>query len=111
MQGRLVFDVGGLLASFIVSATGKTIFVGLYKVQERGLCTPGTVWPFDGADASGAHLHGLVLDERLAGYADRLVIAWGAVRGHGSSVQPTSRSRYWRLRRSMSSRSPASDRS
>lgn len=78
MQGRLVFDVGGLIASFIVSAVGRTIFVGLYRVEERGFCPPGTVWPFDGADASGAHLYRLVLDERLAEYADRLVIEWGA---------------------------------
>ena len=42
VQGqRNKFDVGGIVASFVVSNSGETLFVGLYRVQSRRLWTTG----------------------------------------------------------------------
>src|SRR6266478_3224719 len=45
IQKRKVFEIGGLLASFVVTPKGETLFVGLYRVHDIGIAPPGTIDP------------------------------------------------------------------
>ena len=55
--------VGELLASFIVTGAKKTVFVGLYRVENVGKAQPGMIDLLTGADLSGWHLYDLQLDD------------------------------------------------
>lgn len=77
IQHRKVFDVGGLIASFIVTPHGDTLFFGLYRVDAVGLCEPGTTDPIFKDPAAGKNRYDLTYDPRLAQYEGRLSIAWG----------------------------------
>ena len=77
IQSRKVFDVGGLIASFLVAPRGDTLFFGLYRVATVGLCDPGMSDPIFNDPAGGKNLYDLTYDSRLAPYEGRLSIAWG----------------------------------
>lgn len=85
IQGRDVFPVGDLLASFVVTESGKTVFVGMYRVDNVGTCPPGSIDPLLKHDTSGLFRYDLHLTEELADYQDKVVIEWGA--GKRSWVQ------------------------
>lgn len=71
------FPVGDLLASFIVTDAGKTVFVGIYRVNSVGTCPPGSIDALGGNDVSGHFQYDLELLDDLHGYRDRVVIEWG----------------------------------
>ncbi|TFV62308.1 UNVERIFIED_ORG: GIY-YIG nuclease family protein [Bacillus sp. AZ43] len=78
VQQRNVFDVGDLIASFIVTEARKTVFVGLYEVAGITTSPAGTVDVLTGGDVSGFHGYDLRLLEQLGDYTDKVVIDWGA---------------------------------
>ncbi|MFZ2504480.1 MAG: GIY-YIG nuclease family protein, partial [Nocardioides sp.] len=65
------------LASFIVTEVGKTVFVGLYRVDAVGTCPPGSTDPLLNIDVSGDFRYDLSLTQGLADYTDMVVIDWG----------------------------------
>lgn len=77
IQSRKVFDIGGLIASFLVTPRGDTILFGLYGVAAVGVCDPGMFDPIFNDAAGGKNLYDLTYDSRLAQYEGRLSIAWG----------------------------------
>jgi GIY-YIG catalytic domain-containing protein len=79
IQSRKVFDVGGLLASFVATPANDTLFVGLYSVDGIGKVPPGTIDPATGAEPdAGCHFYEIMPDDRLSDYAGHLVVDWGA---------------------------------
>ena len=70
------FDVGGVVASFVVSNSDETLFVGLYSVQSRRNWTTGDycdpLWkaPSENSD----FVHDLRATEQMRDYVSRLVI-------------------------------------
>lgn len=78
VQKRKLFDVGDLLASFIVTEARKTVFVGLYEVAGIDTCPIGTVDVLIGHDVSGYNGYDLHLLEQLSDHTDKVVINWGA---------------------------------
>ncbi len=77
IQHRKVFDVGGLIATFIVTPRGDTLFLGFYRVGAVGICEPGTTDPMFNDPAAGKNRYDLRHDPRLTQYEGRLSIAWG----------------------------------
>jgi hypothetical protein len=77
IQGRKVFDVGNILASFVVTPSNQTLFVGLYSVVGIGRAPPGIVDPIGQHDVSGAQFYDIRFDQRLDDLAGRLIIDWG----------------------------------
>ncbi len=45
IQSKEVFEVGGTLASFVRTPSGKTLFVGLYTVDGKGISDDSDVDP------------------------------------------------------------------
>jgi hypothetical protein len=85
LQGGRIFIVGNLVASFVVTPSKDTLFVGLYKVEGEGRASPGTIDPLSGSDVSD-HIHyEMISDPRLDEYIGKLVIDWGL--GYRSWVQ------------------------
>ena len=89
VQKRDIFHVGDLIASFIVTEAGKTVFVGMYAVEGKGAARAGQVDALTGHDVSDHFNYDLRPTGDLAAYVDRAVIDWGA--GHRSWVQRASR--------------------
>lgn len=85
LQGREVFDVGCLIASFVATPADETLFVGLFSVDGIGVAPPGTIDPVSKTDCSGLHLYNIARKPQLAEYAGHVVIDWG--RGYRSWVQ------------------------
>jgi hypothetical protein len=71
------FNVGDHLASFVVTPSGDTLFIGLFHVTGLGTAPQGTIDPVRGEDRTGAHLYEIQRDERLSEYVGHLVIDWG----------------------------------
>lgn len=78
VQHRDIFPVGDLLASFVVTEARKTVFVGMYRVDDVGTCPPGSSDALLKHDTSGQFEYDLQLVEDLAAYRGRVVIDWGA---------------------------------
>jgi len=85
IQKRKVFEVGGLLASFVVTPTNNTLFVGLYRVNDVGIAPPGTIDPVLQTDRTGLHFYDIDREKRLSDYAGHLIVDWGG--GHRAWVQ------------------------
>ena len=77
IQKREVFSVGDLLAAFVVTPAGDTLFVGLFRVDNMGIAPQGTIDPVVKQDRAGLHLYDIKRDERLSAYAGHLIIDWG----------------------------------
>jgi hypothetical protein len=78
LQSRRVFEVGDLLASFVVTPPprGDTLFIGLYSVvgvkpEEHGID------PILGHIVKNGLRYDIVHDLRLSHYVERLTIDWG----------------------------------
>jgi GIY-YIG catalytic domain len=71
------FAVGDYLASFVVTPSGDTLFVGFFHVTGLGIAPQGTIDPVLGEDRTGLHLYEIQRDERLSEYVGHLVIEWG----------------------------------
>jgi hypothetical protein len=89
VQHRNVFPVGGVLASFVVTEAGKTVFVGMYEVAGVGTCPPGSIDELRKHDTSGHFSYDLRLVDDLADYQDMVVIEWGS--GYRSWFQRAAR--------------------
>jgi hypothetical protein len=85
IQKRKVFKIGDFLASFVVTPSGETLFVGLYRVNDIGVAPTGTIDPVFQADRAGLHLYDITPEKMLADYAGHLTIEWGG--GHRAWVQ------------------------
>jgi hypothetical protein len=71
------FEVGNLLAAFVVTPPGDTLFVGLFRVDGIGVAPAGTIDPVIEEDQAGHHLYDIQRDERLSDYIGHLIIDWG----------------------------------
>lgn len=80
VQRKDLFPVGDLLASFVVTDTGKTVFVGMYRVDGVSPCPPGSIDPLLKTDTSDQYRYDLHSIDALADYQDKVVIEWGAGR-------------------------------
>lgn len=85
IQRRKVFEIGGLLASFVVTPRGETLFVGLYRVDDIGIAPPGTIDPVAQIDRAGLYLYDISREEKLSDYAGHLTVNWGG--GHRAWFQ------------------------
>lgn len=78
VQQKDKFAVGDLLASFVVTEARKTVFVGMYRVDDVGTCPPGSIDALLKHDTSGQFEYDLQLVDDLAAYRGKVVIDWGA---------------------------------
>jgi hypothetical protein len=86
IQSEMVFHVGNLLASFVVTPTKDTLFVGLYRVEGVGNVPPGTIDPSTQAEPdAGHHFFQIRPDERLSEYSGHLSIEWGGGFQHAAT--------------------------
>lgn len=77
VQSKDRFPVGDLLAGFVVTEARKTVFVGIYRVDNVGKWPPGSTDALLKHDISGHFRYDLKLLDDLASYRDRVVIDWG----------------------------------
>jgi hypothetical protein len=79
VQARDVFDVGGFVASFVVTPPprSETLFIGLYKVHALGRCEAGERDRILGTDITGHYRYQMIHDDRLDEYKERLSVDWG----------------------------------
>lgn len=77
VQSKDRFPVGGLLASFVVTEALKSVFVGIYQVNEVSTCAPGSIDVLLKHDISGHYRYDLELLNELEPYRNRVVIEWG----------------------------------
>jgi hypothetical protein len=85
IQSDPVFTVGELLATFVVTPNGDTLFVGLHSVDGVGTAPKALIDPIWGHDVGGKHLYNIQPDKRLTEFAGHLIIEWG--KGYRSWVQ------------------------
>lgn len=78
VQSKNRFALGDVLAEFVVSDAGKTVFVGLYRVDDVQACLAGSRDALLDQDISGLFRYGLTLLDQMDSFRGRLVIAWGA---------------------------------
>jgi hypothetical protein len=77
IQKKEKFTVGEYLASFVVTPSGDTLFVGLFHVTGLGIAPQGTFDPVRREDRTGHHFYEIQPDERLSEYTGHLIIDWG----------------------------------
>jgi hypothetical protein len=78
VQRKARFRVGDVVASFVVTETRKTVFVGLYRVGGVHTLPDGSFDELIRHDTSGQSKYDMQLMDQLADYRDRVVIEWGA---------------------------------
>jgi hypothetical protein len=77
IQSRERFEVGGWLASFVVTPFGETLFAGMYRVTGLGVAAEGETDPVGGHDVAGLHEYVIEPVAALAEHVGRLIIEWG----------------------------------
>ncbi len=77
IQRRPVFDRAQLLASFVATPPGETLFVGLFAIIGVGTAPIGLIDPITNKDVGGLRFYGLTPASELTDYRGRLVIDWG----------------------------------
>ncbi len=77
IQGKDRFPVGKLLASFVRTPSDKTLFVGLYAVNAKGVAGENEIDPCSGLPCPGKVLYDTSRDNRLKDMQGRLVVDWG----------------------------------
>ena len=77
-QGDKVIPSSGYLASFAIDRAGRTVFVGLFRINGWVPTVVGTADPLTGELHLGGvgRTYELVYDDRLAKYEDHLVLDW-----------------------------------
>ena len=78
IQRREVFEVGGLLATFVVTPRDETLFIGLYQVDAIGIAPPGTVDPVVQEERAGLHFYDIHRETRLSEYEGHLLVNSGS---------------------------------
>lgn len=72
------FKPGRILASFVVSPTQETIFVGMYRVLDQGMVEdPNEVCPVSEQSVLGNHRYTIERLDDLSEYEGRVLIDWG----------------------------------
>lgn len=91
VQARERFEVGGFVASFLVTPPPRngTLFIGLYEILSVGRCEPGSRDALTGIDVTGEYRYEMAYDARLDEYKERLVVDWGP--GTRAFIQRASR--------------------
>jgi hypothetical protein len=78
LQGKDRFDLDKLLASFVrTPSSGKTLFVGLYKVNGKGVSDETDIDPSCDKPCPGIIKYDIARDNRLRDMQGRLVVDWG----------------------------------
>ena len=77
VQSKDRFPVGDLLAGFVVTEARKTVFLGIYRVNDVGICPPGSLDALLNHDVSGHFQYKLQRLDSLSSYRDKVVIDWG----------------------------------
>lgn len=77
IQRRKPFSVGDLLATFVVTPSKDTLFIGLYSVHGLGVAPEGTIDPVAQADRTGFNFYDIQRENRFSHYAGKLVVDWG----------------------------------
>jgi hypothetical protein len=76
-QSKDRFPIGKLLASFVRTPSQKTLFVGLYEVNGKGITDESDIEPSSGVSYPGIIRYDTSRDDRLKDMQGRLVIDWG----------------------------------
>jgi hypothetical protein len=86
IQGREVFR-REFIASFVVTPSGETLFVDLYRVAKPDSNSKAIICPIKlkTYDAGKLFVYGLTLDERMKDFSKLMVLNWGE--GYRSWVQ------------------------
>lgn len=86
IQGREVFR-REFIASFVVTPSGETLFVDLYKVGRPTVSSVAITCPIKlkSYDAGTLFIYGMMPDERMNDFSKRLILNWGD--GYRSWVQ------------------------
>jgi hypothetical protein len=77
IQSTAQFPIGKLLASFVRTRDGKTLFVGLFAVNSKGVTDEGVIDPCSGLPRPGLIHYDMSRDDRLKDMQGRLVVDWG----------------------------------
>ncbi len=90
LQDDVKFSPGEYVASFVLTPTGETLFVGLHEVLERKDCQPGTRCPVSGKvyQAGEAQWHVMQRSSKMTEYIEKLVIGWGTLNPDGTERRP-----------------------
>lgn len=91
LQTRVKFDVGEFVASFVLTPTDETLFVGLYEVLERTACREGTTCPVSGTlyHAGKAQWHKMKRSPKMSEYIGKLVIGWNTLNADETERRPS----------------------
>jgi hypothetical protein len=77
IQTNRVFSIRDVLATFVVTPTGETLFAGLYCVAGVGVAPNGLMDPIGNFDVGGRNLYDIRPDKRLEEYEGHLIVEWG----------------------------------
>ena len=77
IQSKPRFTGAKLLASFLATPLGETLFVGLYSVGSVSKAPKGMIDPITGEDVGGCYFYSMALSPQLDDYRGRLMINWG----------------------------------
>lgn len=89
IQRREAFKGASHIASFVVMADQRTLFIGAFEVAGKDVAAKGMVCPLTGVDVEGLHYYNLRRSSALREYVGRLVVDWG--QGYRSWVQRADR--------------------
>lgn len=85
IQKRNVFQGARVLASFVATPLGESLFVSLYEIRGMTTAAPGLIDPLSSRDVGGMISYDLVPMRKLVEYRGRLIVDWGL--GYRSWVQ------------------------
>ena len=77
LQSKDRFDIGKLLACFVRTPSSRTMFVGLYKVNGKGMSDKTDILPSSNISWPGINKYDITRDNRLKDMQGRLVVDWG----------------------------------
>ena len=77
IQRLAKFDGTRLLASFVATLIGETVFAGLYTINGVGPAPARHLDPISGEDAAGLFLYTMEPAPHLSDFRGKLFIAWG----------------------------------
>lgn len=76
-QGGDPFAVGNIIASFVVTPQGGTLFIGMYRVDSVSVAPSGMIDRSTNVDCGGVNFFNTTGLQELSEYRDRLSIEWG----------------------------------
>jgi predicted HNH restriction endonuclease len=85
IQRRPVFNDARSIASFVVTPSKETLFVGIFSIVDVGKAPPGLTDPSTGKDVNTEYFYELEPAQPLSELRGRLIIDWG--KGNRAWVQ------------------------